>query len=87
MTGCKGVHITAPLPSNMTHDSARKLARALAQCLIDADPERYFLSADPPARTGRIFLDYLLNGRGNTAVGAFSPRARPGFPIAHPVTW
>ncbi|RWB75870.1 MAG: DNA ligase D [Mesorhizobium sp.] len=87
VTGGKGIHLTVPLPPKMNHDSARKLARSLAQCLVDADPERYLLSSDPAARAGRIFLDYLRNGRGNTAVGAFSPRARPGFPIAHPATW
>ncbi|TPO13719.1 DNA ligase D [Mesorhizobium sp. B1-1-5] len=87
VTGGKGIHLTAPLPPNMTHDNSRKMARSIAQCLVDADPERYLLSADPAARAGRIFLDYLRNGRGNTAVGAFSPRARLGFPIAHPVTW
>lgn len=53
VTGGKGVHLTAPLPPNMTHDSARKLARSLAQCLVDADPERYLLSAGPSARAGR----------------------------------
>lgn len=87
VTGGKGIHLMAPLPAKVTHDSARQLARSLAHCLVDADPDRYLLSADPAARKGRIFLDYLRNGRGNTAVGAFSPRSRRGFPIAHPVTW
>lgn len=87
VTGGKGIHLMAPLTTRMNHDRARQLARSFAQCLVDADPHRYLLSADPMARRGRIFLDYLRNGRGNTAVGAFSPRARPGFAIAHPVTW
>ncbi|TPI35805.1 DNA ligase D [Mesorhizobium sp. B3-1-6] len=87
LTGGKGIHLMAPLAAKTTHDRARQLAKSLAQCLIDAKPDRYLLSADPAARRGRIFLDYLRNGRGNTAVGTFSPRARPGFPIAHPVTW
>ncbi|RWB91165.1 MAG: DNA ligase D [Mesorhizobium sp.] len=87
VTGGKGLHLTAPLSAKTTHDRARQMAKSLAQCLVDADPDRFLLSADPAARTGRIFLDYLRNGRGNTAVGAFSPRARGRFPIAHPVTW
>lgn len=87
VTGGKGIHLMTPLASRMTHDEVRQLARSLAQCLMDAEPHRYLLSADPAARKSRIFLDYLRNGRGNTAVGAFSPRARPGFPISHPVTW
>ncbi|MBZ9777104.1 DNA ligase D [Mesorhizobium sp. CO1-1-8] len=87
VTGGKGIHLMAPLATKMTHDSARQIAKSLAQCLVDARPDRYLLSAAPEARRGRIFLDYLRNGRGNTAVGAFSPRARPGLPIAHPVTW
>ncbi|MBZ9706860.1 DNA ligase D [Mesorhizobium sp. B3-2-1] len=87
VTGGKGIHLMAPLETKMTHDSARQFAKSLAQCLLDARPDRYLLSAVPDARRGRIFLDYLRNGRGNTAVGAFSPRARPGLPIAHPVTW
>ncbi|TPJ40013.1 DNA ligase D [Mesorhizobium sp. B2-6-5] len=87
VTGGKGIHLMAPIEPKMTHDSARQLAKSLARILINVQPDRYLLSAAPAARTGRIFIDYLRNGRGNTAVGAFSPRARPGFPIAHPVTW
>ncbi|TJV56760.1 MAG: DNA ligase D, partial [Mesorhizobium sp.] len=87
VTGGKGIHLMAPLETKITHDHARTLARSFAQRLVQTHPDRYLLSAAPSARRGRIFIDYLRNGRGNTAVGAFSPRARPGFPIAHPVTW
>jgi len=87
LTGSKGVHLMAPLSSSMTHDAARVYARRIAQRLALGHPEHYVLTANPALRHDRIFLDYLRNGRGNTAVGAYSPRVRPGFPIAAPVTW
>jgi bifunctional non-homologous end joining protein LigD len=87
LTGSKGIHVMAPLAETMTHDAARSFARRLAQNLSDLHPEKYLLSSNPAGRTGRIFLDYLRNGRGNTAAGAYSPRVRAGFPIAAPVTW
>jgi len=87
LTGSKGIHVMAPLAKRMTHDSARSYARRLAQKLADLQPDKYLLSSSPAGRMGRIFLDYLRNGRGNTAAGAYSPRVRAGFPIAAPVTW
>jgi bifunctional non-homologous end joining protein LigD len=87
LTGGKGIHVMGPLREPIAHDAARKLARSLAQRLAERRPDRYLLSSKPEARQGRIFLDYLRNGRGNTAAGAWSPRVRHGFPIARPVTW
>ena len=87
VTGGKGLHVMASLTELMSHDKARYYAHHLVQKLVDKKPDRYLLSASPSGRKGRIFLDYLRNGRGNTAVGAYSPRARLGFPIASPVTW
>ena len=66
----------------LTPACAKKIARRLAATV----PHRYTLSSDPGKRTGRIFVDYLWNGRGTTATGAWSPRARTGFPIAAPVS-
>jgi bifunctional non-homologous end joining protein LigD len=54
--------------------------------LAERDTRHYVLSAQA-SRRGRIFLDYLRNGRGATAVGTYSRRAREGCPIAAPVTW
>jgi bifunctional non-homologous end joining protein LigD len=87
LTGSKGIHVMVPLADSMTHDAARTYARGLAQKLAHAHREKYLLSSNPAGRSGRIFLDYLRNGRGNTAAGAYSPRVRPGFPVAAPVTW
>jgi bifunctional non-homologous end joining protein LigD len=68
-------------------DGPSAYARRLAQRLAATESERYVTVADPAKRAGRIFIDYLRNGRGTTAIGSYSPRARPGFPIAAPVAW
>jgi bifunctional non-homologous end joining protein LigD len=86
-TGGKGLHLMAPLERPMLHAAARQYARRLVQKLLDKRPDLYLLSASPGGRRGKIFLDYLRNGRGNTAIGSYSPRARPNFPVACPVTW
>jgi bifunctional non-homologous end joining protein LigD len=86
LTGGKGIHLMAPLPKPILHDEAHRYALRLVRRLAQAEPQHYMLSAQGNRR-GRIFLDYLRNGRGTTAIGTYSPRARDGFPIAAPVTW
>jgi bifunctional non-homologous end joining protein LigD len=86
LTGGKGIHLMAPLEKRMPHDRAHQIARSLVSELAARFPDEYILSAQA-RRRGRIFLDYLRNGRGTTAIGTYSPRARELFPIAAPVTW
>jgi bifunctional non-homologous end joining protein LigD len=86
LTGGKGIHLMAPLDQPLSHDEARQTARRLVSALTARFPDDYILSAQA-RRHGRIFLDYLRNGRGTTAIGTYSPRARKGFPIAAPVSW
>jgi bifunctional non-homologous end joining protein LigD len=79
--------VVAPLPRRIPHDAAYGYAKRLAQRLAAGDRHRYVRQADPSKRVGRIFIDYLRNGRGTTAAGSYLPRARPGFPIAAPMSW
>jgi len=87
VTGGKGIHLMVLVEAKITHDQAHRYARAIAQRLARTDPDRYLVSAAMAKRPGRLFIDYLRNGRGTTAIGTYSPRARPAFPIAAPVTW
>jgi bifunctional non-homologous end joining protein LigD len=87
LTGGKGLHLMAPLDRTIDHNWARAYAKRIAQRLAASARDRYTLSSAPEKRAGRIFIDYLRNGRGTTAIGAWSPRARAGFPIAAPVSW
>jgi bifunctional non-homologous end joining protein LigD len=86
VTGGKGIHVMVPIDPQLTHDEAHDYAREIAEVLAKTD-RRYTTSAVMTQREGRLFIDYLRNGRGTTAVGTYSPRARPGNPIAAPVTW
>ena len=76
-----------PLAKTMVWSAAHALSKRLAARFAERAPERYTLSAAPAQRAGRLFIDYLRNGRGTTAIGAYSPRARPGQPIAAPISW
>src|SRR5690242_6718690 len=87
LTGGKGLHLIVPIAPSLTHDQARRYCRGLAQRLAATAPSRYTLASAPAKRVSRIYIDYLRNGRGATAIGAFSPRARAGTPIAAPVSW
>jgi bifunctional non-homologous end joining protein LigD len=51
------------------------------------DPEKYVAKATKSAREGRIYVDYLRNGRGATAIAPYSTRARPGAPVSTPIAW
>jgi bifunctional non-homologous end joining protein LigD len=85
-TGDESLHVIVPVAREQTWEAARDFAKMVAERLGATAPDRYTLSARAN-RSGRILVDYLRNGRGNTVVGAYSPRALPGFPIAAPITW
>ena len=85
-TGGKGLHITVPLDGTRDHDGVRALSKEIATRFARGDA-RWVVTSSLKARGGHLFIDYLRNGRGQTAVGAYSPRARAGFPVAAPLTW
>jgi DNA ligase D-like protein (predicted polymerase) len=85
-SGGKGLHLVVPLAQPVSPDDARKSAKLVAEAFARQD-RRYTTRSSPSLRAGHIFIDYLRNGRGTTAAGAYSPRARPGFPLSMPVTW
>lgn len=87
LTGGKGLHLVVPLDRRAEFETVKTVARAVVGRLRDRDPDRFLVTAAKEDREGRIFLDYLRNARGATAVAPFSARARPGAPVAVPVAW
>ena len=86
-TGGKGLHVVVPLAAELGWEEVKAFARTFAESLVEESPELYVSKASKAARKGRIFLDYLRNGRGATSIAAFSPRARAGAPAAVPLRW
>ncbi len=87
LTGGKGVHIVVPLRRAATWDTVKLFARTFATLQSDRAPGRFVATMSKARREGRIFIDWLRNERGATAIAPFSVRARPGAPVAIPVTW
>jgi bifunctional non-homologous end joining protein LigD len=86
-SGGKGLHVVIPVRPATDWETARGFARALAEGVARDSPERYVAVAAKAQRSGKIFLDYLRNGRGATAVCSYSLRNRPGAPLATPLRW
>ncbi|WP_374549408.1 DNA ligase D [Sphingobium yanoikuyae] len=87
VTGGKGVHVIAPLTPTAEWPQVKDFAHRFAQALAQADPDRFTAALAKAKRSGKIFIDYLRNQRGATAVMPYSARSRPFAPIAVPLTW
>ena len=87
VTGGKGVHVIAPLTPQAEWPVVKDFAHRFALVLAQAEPDRFTAALAKAKRTGRIFVDYLRNQRGATAVMPYSARAREHAPVAVPITW
>jgi bifunctional non-homologous end joining protein LigD len=76
-----------PLNPGCPWSMVKPFARTVATSLAADEPARYVAAPSKSLRNGRIFLDYLRNDRGSTSVASFSLRARPGAPVAVPLSW
>jgi bifunctional non-homologous end joining protein LigD len=86
-TGGKGLHVVVPLARKVAWDVLRDFSRAVALSLVRESSGEYLATMSKARRNGRIFIDYLRNGRGATCVAAYSTRAHPGAPVSTPVDW
>ena len=87
LTGGKGIHVVAPLDASAHWNEVSDFAERFSRAVAEADPDRFTANIRKVQRKGRIFLDWLRNQRGSTAVMPYSARAREGAPVAAPIAW
>jgi bifunctional non-homologous end joining protein LigD len=87
LTGGKGLHVVAPIRAEHTWPEVKEFAHNVANRIERFQPDLIISKMTKSARKGKIYLDYLRNNCGSTAVAPFSPRARAGVPVAVPLSW
>ncbi|MDV3258557.1 MAG: DNA ligase D [Sphingomonas sp.] len=87
LTGGKGIHVIAPLDAKTDWPKVKSFAERFSRAIAEAEPELFTANIRKNQRKGRIFLDWLRNQRGATAVMPYSARARDGAPVAAPIAW
>ncbi len=87
LSGGKGVHVVVPLTPDAQWPAVKDFADRFSRALAQAEPDRFTATMAKAKRKGRIFIDWLRNQRGSTAVLPYSARARAGAPVAAPVAW
>ncbi|MBV6469562.1 MAG: Multifunctional non-homologous end joining protein LigD [Nitrospirae bacterium] len=86
-TGGKGLHVVVPIRRTQGWDEVKAFSKAVAEHLVGTIPERFIATMSKQKRGGKIFIDYLRNAEGATAVAAYSTRARRGAPVSVPLAW
>lgn len=86
-TGGKGLHVVVPIKPTLDWDDAKAFSKAVAESMVADTPDLYIATMSKAKRAGKIFIDYLRNGRTATAICAYSTRARAGAPVAVPLRW
>ena len=86
-SGGKGFHVVVPLKPKARWDDVKTFAHDFADAMTQLAPDKYTATMSKKARKGRIFIDYLRNGRGSTTVAPYSARARDDATISMPIEW
>ncbi|MEO5954980.1 MAG: DNA ligase D [Nitrospiraceae bacterium] len=86
-TGGKGLHVVLPLQRVHTWDEIKAFSKGVADHLVRLIPDRFIANMSKQRRTGKIYVDYLRNAKGATAIAAYSTRARVGAPVSVPLAW
>lgn len=86
-TGGKGLHVVFPLVRRDDWDEVKAFTKAVAEAVAAAEPGRYTSNLTKASRKGKVFIDYLRNGRGATSICPYSTRARPGATVSAPLSW
>jgi bifunctional non-homologous end joining protein LigD len=86
-TGGKGLHVVAPIEPELDWPQVKALAHKFVESMERKNPTLYLTKMTKSARKGKIYLDYLRNERGATAVAPYSPRARAGAHVSLPLPW
>lgn len=86
-SGGKGLHVVVPLTPALDYKAVKAFSQAFVRHLAKTIPERFSATSGPANRIGKIYVDYLRNGKGQTTATAFSARARPGMGVSMPVSW
>ncbi len=87
VTGGKGIHVVVPLDARQGWDEVKLFAKGMAAKLAETEPQRFTATMSKAKRKGRIFIDWLRNERGATAIAPYSPRAHANASVATPVSW
>ena len=87
LSGGKGVHVVVPLDPGQSWDAHKDFSKRFAEAMSLAEPERFVATMSKAKRKGKIFIDWLRNQRGSTAIMPYSARARVGAPVAVPIDW
>ena len=87
LSGGKGIHVVVPLDQTKDWPTVKSFAERFSRAIAEAEPQTFTANIRKVQRQGRIFLDWLRNQRGATAVMPYSARAREGAPVSAPVSW